>query len=383
LQKKPLELEKKGEILRIKSIRDFVKNGKLNLDYYLDDGTRHRFSTGMTDNSINRKKLKRDKESLVQEHYDRIRPSDAKTLFSEIALEALRSTSSDRGEETQLDYEGLYNRSLLPFFGKMTIGSIKPMHIEKWKSGVIAEGLSKSRFHKYWGVLNMIMKYLTKNEMIEKNPMLLVERASKALKPSTNRSQKYYTQKEVNAILEHSQGWFKALMHTLFMTGMRTGEALALQWKFINFEKKKITIAHSVKKAKLKTTKTDRERTIDMSTQLHEALQVHYKNRLSDEFVFPSSKRCVKTKKYVPYHGSNSVVRNHLKPLLLRLGIEYKTIYATRHSFASNLIMVNAPITYVQQMLGHEKLETTMIYIKNGLIDSSEMAPMLDSMYGT
>lgn len=360
----------------IKSAHIFIKGVNININYITGEGNRRRFSTGMKDSKHNRLVIERQMYVLAQEHFERNRPSDSKTLFSEIALTALRSTSDNRSVEVQEDYEGLVERSLLPAFGSKAIGDIKPMHIEQWKSKTIATGMSKSRFHKHWTTLRMVMQYCTKNEMIEKNPMLLVERASKAFKPSANRSEKYYTPSEVSAMLEHSTGWFRAFLYTLFLTGMRTGEGLALQWKNIDFKNRKITIEHSVKKAKLKSTKTGKVRIVDMARALHDALKEHYKNRLSDVFVFPS----YKTLK--PYHGSNAVVRHYLKPLLKELGIEYKTIYATRHSFASNLVQNNVPITYVQKMLGHSKLETTMnFYVKNGLIDSAEMAPLLDQMY--
>lgn len=371
--------------MKIKSVRVFVKNFKLNLDYYLEDGKRYRFSTGIKDTALNKKRLEREKEELAQAHYDKIRPSDAKTLFNDLALEALRSTASNRQEDTQLDYEGIFHRSLAPFFKDKTIGEIKPMHIIKWKDLTIQKGISKSRFHKHWTTLGMIFKYCYINEMIEKNPMELVDRNSKLFSKPTSRSSadKYYTQEEVMQMLEHSEGWFKALLYTMFLTGMRVGEALGLQWKCIDMENRTITIAYSVKKSKLKSTKTSTIRVVNIATPLYEILKIHYQNRLSDVYVFPSSKPS-KDNQHLPYHGSNSVVRNHLKPLLKKLNIPYRTLQATRHSFASNLVLSNTPLTYIQKMLGHSKLSTTMdFYIKNGLIDSAEITPILDKMYGT
>lgn len=362
----------------IKSASVFLKNKRVQVSYYTLDGVRHRFSTGKPDTKHNFTVAKRQKYILAKEHYERNRPSDSKTLFKEIALEALRSNASNRNKETQEYYESLLERSLIPVFQNLEIGNIKPMHVEQWKSGVIAKGVSKSNFSKHWTTLNMIMQFLTKNELIDKNPMLLVGKTSKGFKESSNRSEKYYSASEVNTMLKGSTGWFRAYLHTMFMTGMRTSEGLALEWKNVDFEKQVITIEHSVRKGKIKDTKTGQIRTVSMSKILKEVLQEHYPNRISDIYVFPS----YKTLK--PYHGTNAIVRNHLKPLLKRLGIEYKTIYATRHSFASNLVQNNVPITHVQKMLGHSKLETTMaFYVKNGLLDNTDMAPVLDGLYGT
>ena len=361
----------------IKSVRIFAKAGKINIDYYTTDGKRHRFSTGIADTKQNRTAIDRQKLSRAEDHFESHRPSDAKTLFKDIGLEAIDSTKDNRASYTHQDYVGLLERSLIPHFGNMQIGEIRPMHIEKWKASIIKQGISKSRFHKHWTTARMVFGYCVKNEMIDKDPMQYVERNSKAFKPPVNRSKEYYTQSEVTAILEHAEGWFKTFMHTLFLTGMRTGEAMALQWENIDFEKKQITIEHSLKKGVIKCTKTGQTRIVDMATPLYNVLKVHYDKRCSESFLFPSTKDVRK-----PFYEAHTIVKHHLKPLLESLNISYKTLYATRHSFASNLVLKNAPITYVQKMLGHSKLTTTMdFYVKNGLIDSAEMTPILDSMY--
>ena len=162
---------------------------------------------------------------------------------------------------------------------------------------------------------------------------------------------------------------------TMFYSLMRTSEGLALQWKYIDFETRKLTIAHSVKKCKLKDTKTSKIRTVDIPDVLHEALLEHYETRLSDIFVFPSYKTLQ------PYHGSASLIKNHLKPLLKKLNIEYKTLYSTRHSGASALANANVSLVFIQKMLGHSRISTTDAYIRNSLIDSSEMSASLNAMY--
>ena len=362
-------------MITVKSVRVFQKNGKLYLDYYLTSGERVRTSTGMLDTKHNRLVVEKGKFSLAQEHYEKNRSADVQTLFKDIALEALQSSAEHREPDTQFDYENLLKSSLLPAFGNKKIGDILPKDIEVWKKKVIQTGISKSRFHKHWSTLSMIMKYLHRNRMITENPLTFVDRNSKAFKAQKDSSRKYYTDKEVFAILNGAQGWFRAFVHVLFLTGMRTSEGLALSWEDIDFEAKKITIRHSVKKGIIKGTKTGIVRQVDMSTTLYNELLIHYDKRISDTYLFPSSK----TMK--PYHGTNSVVRNNFKPLLKDLGIEYKTLYASRHSYASNLILKNAPLSYVQSALGHTKLSTTMVYVKNGLIDGDEMRPILDSMY--
>ena len=360
----------------VKSARVFVKNGNFNIDYYSMEGQRKRFSTGMKDNKPNRVLVERQKYVLAQEYIEAHSPSDAKTLLQDIAVEALRSTADERSIDVQGDYESLFERMIKPSLGKMQIGKVRPLDIDKWKKKMIETGMSKSRFYKHWTTLKMIMYYCAKNELIDRNPMDLVKRSSKAFKNDNDNSARYYSADEATAIMKHAKGWFKAFMSTLFMTGMRTGEAIGLKWEYVDFERRKITIAHSSKRSKLKSTKTGTVRVVDMSTTLYDTLLVHYETRLSDVYVFPSPKT------RIPFFGANMIVKTYLKPLLIQLKIEYKTLYSTRHSFASNLVATNVPITYVQKMLGHAKLTTTMdFYVKHTLMDTTELVPMLDQMY--
>lgn len=358
----------------IKSASVFGKNKKVNLSYYDKGGTRYRFSTGMSDTKRNRQVTERDKFRLAQEHYEKNCPSTAKTLYKELALEALRTTSKTRSKEAQNDYEALLEKNILPFLGNMEIGMIRATDIEKCADLLVDANYSQSRIDKNWGVLRMTFQYFFKAGFIEVSP---VERADKpkSIREKTDSSCKFYPPSDVVRIVSGATGWFKHYLMTVFQTGIRTSEGLALQWDNIDFEQRKITIKYSVLKGKLKSTKTGIVRVIEMSQVLYDSLQIHYENRLDSPFVFPSPKTL---KAFV---GTNSLVRSHLKPLLKRLGIEYRTLYATRHSFATNLITTGVPINQVQRLLGHTQITTTMNYVKNGLADSDEIRSKLDKMY--
>lgn len=359
----------------ITSATIFEENGKIYISYYTSPNDRTRFSTRKKWTKENRKEIEKVMYKLAQEHYTNSLPSDSKTLLKNIALEALRSTAGNRSQEVQDDYEGLLERSILPELGHLEVGLMLPMHFEKWKNKVIETGLSKSRFHKYWTTCSLIMSFLKKNRIISSNPLLDVERGSKNFKESPDNSARYYSVDEVNLMIEHATGWFKVYLMTMFYTLIRTSEGLALQWRYIDFNTRKITIAHSVKKTKLKNTKTSKIRVIDMPDALHKVLLEHYENRISDTFVFPS----YKTLK--PYYGSNSLIKNHLKPLLKKLNIEYKTLYSTRHSGASALANANVSLVIIQKLLGHSRVSTTDAYVRNSLIKSDEVSASLNVMY--
>ena len=83
-----------------------------------------------------------------------------------------------------------------------------------------------------------------------------------------------------------------------------------------------------------------------------------------------------------PYYEANSITRWYFKPLLKKLGIEYKTLYALRHTFASLSAQRNIPMSAIQKQLGHKKLSTTLdFYIKHDLLAEENDIDIFDKLY--
>lgn len=272
----------------------------------------------------------------------------------------------------------IYTKYIKPYFGNKHLADIKVTDLKAWKNHLIETNkLSKSRFNKYYRTFNFIWNYALVNEMIDKNPLALVDKKSKQFsKSNSDSSQKYYSKDEVQRILENATGWFKAFLTLSFNIGLRTGEALALQWGDVDFENNTITIQRSQRHGVLKSTKTNIVNTVYMPSPVKEALQLHKQTAKSDLWVFPNENTLQ------PYFESRPIVKSYLKPLLERLNITYKTLYATRHSFASSVVENNMPITLAQKYLGHTKLSTTMdYYVKNGLMDVANIDKGIDRLF--
>lgn len=363
----------------ITSARVFEKHGKIHIDYKCPKG-RVRFTTGKVYTKRTYTQINRDVYALALDHFLSSNDvSDGKIYFEDIGLKALEEDSGTRQNDTQLDYMNIYINHVEPYFRGLLLEDINVSTIKAWCNTLLTTiDLSKSRYRVYHRVLGFVMKYAYLNNLIEKDLMSLVPIKSKQFKiTNVDNSQKYYTAGEAKLIMDNATGWFKVFITTLFNTGIRTGEALALKWEDIDFKNSVITIRRSVRKGYIKeTTKTGVNRKIDLNTPLGIILLAY---RDSEHFnpmwLFPNP-----ATGWV-YNEPKSIIRWKFKPLLESLNIPYRTLYATRHSFASSAVQNGIPITYVQRQLGHSKISTTDCYIKHTLLSKDGRDIRADSLY--
>lgn len=370
----------------IKSVRVYEKDGKCHLDYRvssehrLKGQDRYRFSTGKPSSKLVMIRVEREKFALALEHYLSTHElSDGNVYFKDIALKALEEDSGNRTADTHEDYLNIYHHYIAPTFDDMLLEDIKVADLKAWQRDLLqSKMMSKSRYMKYHRTLNFIFQYAYLNEHLNRNLMDLLPKHSKLFKKSSdNSSDKYYSADEVKQILASAEGWMKPYLSTLFYTGMRSGESLALKWSDCDFEKKTITIQRSIRQGVLrKTTKTGVDRIIDMPLPVKRALLELQEEAMSDEWIFPSPRTLQ------PFYQTKAITKTYFRPLLESLGIAFKSLYATRHSYASIMIEKNLPMTYVQKQLGHAKLSTTLdYYVKNGLMGNNQRDERVDQLF--
>ncbi len=371
----------------IKSARAFPKNGMIHIDYrvfdhYRKDGKdRTRFSTGEILSKRTMAKVEREKFSRAAEHYltnTVIRDEDNPTV-GDIAMDALNDGKSSRNEDTHKDILSIYENGIKPYFEDRYLREIKVADIKRWKDRLLTgKFLSKQRYAKYHRTLNFIFHYALVNEMLDKNPVALVDRSSKLFTKSKNSlEKKYYSAKEVEKLLSTATGWFRVMLLFYINTGARTGEGLALKWSDIDFENQTIGIQRSIRAGKItESTKTGNDRLIVMSKPLKEALLDYKEIAPSDTWVFinPYTNK--------PFTSSKSIIHRFFKPLLEECQIKYSRFYILRHTFASLSAKKGIPMTVISKQLGHANPSVTMkYYVQHNLLDNAKDIDIFDKIY--
>lgn len=144
-----------------------------------------------------------------------------------------------------------------------------------------------------------------------------------------------FTKEEVKAIIEafgHHQSFcvYADFVWWLFNTGCRTGEGVALKWKYFSNDCSEAWIGESYSRRKVvKSAKMYKARTISLKPQIAAKIR-DMKANATSEIVFVSPKG-----KHIDDHNFSQRI---WKPILNDLGIEYRKFYYTRSTFISHAL---------------------------------------------
>ena len=149
----------------------------------------------------------------------------------------------------------------------------------------------------------------------------------------------------------------KAIIETLYSTGCRCSELHRLERADVNLETREVRLFGKGKK----------HRVSYLNARAVVALKVYLASRADDnEKLFVTEKA---PKRELTTAAVEKIVRNIGK----RAGIDNCFPHRFRHTMASDGLEHGMPVTDLQKLLGHTKLETTMIYAKTSqtLVSSS------------
>ncbi|WP_457744485.1 tyrosine-type recombinase/integrase [Sulfurimonas sp.] len=275
--------------------------------------------------------------------------------YMKISFEMNKGT---RTASTQYGYQVAYDKRISPILGHRKIDTIKPADVKLLQSGLVGV-VSPRRIKNIRAVLNGILSDALDNDLITKNPVS----ATKTI-PLDDSEIYPFSMNEIALILENSEGQYQNFYALAFMTGMRSGEIIALKWSDIDFFKSEINISRTKRMGVEKCPKTkSSKRTIDILDSLKPYLQKQYElTGHKNSYVFLNQDE-------EGYHDIRRIRDSDWRKTIEKSGLEYRTIYQTRHSFATMMLSNGEDILWVSHTLGHKNssitLEVYARYIKS------------------
>jgi len=272
-----------------------------------------------------------------------------KIYFVDICDKFIKEHTEVYSKRSTIDnYNSYYNYQIKPFFKTLKLSEITPAVISKFIKQKQADNYAPKSINNFLTMIKSVMNFAVNNGYLNKNP---IETVKKLKLP--HHEMDYLRTDEIKIVLKTAQEFypkFYPLLLTAIMTGMRRGELLALQWKDINFENKKITVNKSLYKGTIQTPKTQKSiRKINMPEILADTL---FKLKKDDNsIVFPNANG--------NYKDGKNMVNREFHPCLEKAGLRKIRFHDLRHTFASFLISQNMPLKYIQAQMGHTSIQTT------------------------
>lgn len=240
------------------------------------------------------------------------------------------------------------NLLLLKNYTNKDLISLKKEDIKDFLDNV--EATARTKAH-YLTVFNSFYKYLVFMDKIKSNPCDGIKAPKLEKKLPT-----YLTNEEIaklfNIRLTKPVDYRnKAILEVMYATGARISEVINLELNQIDFEECIIRVVGKGKK----------ERIIPLDDVAIEALD-NYINNYRPFLIKNETCNYV----FLNKNGekiSRQMIFKILKNLANKAGITKEiSPHTLRHSFASNLLNNGADLRVIQELLGHENLETTEIY---------------------
>lgn len=255
-------------------------------------------------------------------------------------------------ENTLRSKDYIVELKILPYFGKRKIAEITAADIRIWQGELLKKGYSQTYLRTVNNQLSCIFNYATKYYDLPRNPCTQAGSIGKGKADEMS----FWTQTEfeqfIDCVKDKPLSYYGFL--TLYWTGCRIGELLALTLEDFNPVGKTLRINKSYQRIKGRDVITDPKtqkgkRTISLPDFLVEELQ-EYVGKLYG--MMPQDRMFQTTKAYYEHEMIRGVELSGVKKI---------RIHDLRHSHASLLISkLGAQPNLVADRLGHEKIQTTL-----------------------
>ena len=267
----------------------------------------------------------------------------------------------------------------LRFVEPVPIKAIGVGHVERFMDHQTRRSLAPKSRNQAASALTFFLREVLRIENVDSIPRA---RQPKSL-PSV------LSPREVERLFTHLAGKYRLIGMTIYGTGARVGEALALRVKDIDFDLAQVAIRDGKGHKDLWTLLPDRirpalKRQIEHVRQSHRSDRerdagwaslpgaLHRKDpgagfRLGWQFLFPASRLIVdqKSGRSGRHHLHITSVQRQIKRAGLAAGItKAVTPHALRRTFATEMFRAGCDPATLQSLLGHNDIRTTMHYIR-------------------
>lgn len=285
--------------------------------------------------------------------------------FEDVAIDYLQSLESSVTYSTYIKCKIAFEKVIIPNVSKKKLKDYTELDCKKFVDaiGSMNNYCSKSKNY-FLNKYKAVFKYAVKWYKLQNNPSLLIDNFKESFDEKLKEREKEYKiwnddefEKFIACVNNEKYHLFFAV---LYYTGMRLGEALALNWN--DYHDNCLSISKSVAKERINgkvfikgTKNISSIRNVSLPSSLC---------RLLDDYK--------KKEQSIPGFNEEWLIFGRIKPLprnnitrakdaaIKESGVKRITIHQFRHSHASNLINSGMPVIAVSRRLGHSDVNMTL-----------------------
>jgi integrase len=261
--------------------------------------------------------------------------------------------------------ESAFRNYLLPLFGSRRLNSFTAADEDRLKKFFM--DYSPATYNNAASVLNSALRAAARWKVVREIPhrfMLL-----KRLKPRP----KFYDFDQYQWLVDAAEKLDPRIHLVVLLggdAGLRRGEIICLEWTDVDLRRGLITVERSEWKTNVTETKGMKMRVVPMTARLKAALTAHRHLR-GDRVLYTEKGEKVTAK----------VLQKWMQQAQRRAGgmKTHGAMHILRHTFCSHLAMKGAPALAIQQLAGHENLQTTLGYMHLARGETERAIRLLDA----
>ena len=280
----------------------------------------------------------------------------------------LKDVQLDVKPSTYANYEHKLSHYVLSVIGNYALNELNETVGIELLDSLKERGLKPSTIQVVFRITNQCINHAIRKEMLKTNPFASVKLPKVIQTKDQALTKKEQKTLEKVADAEPSGQGLPVLL--ALHAGLRIGEASALAWQDIDFDKNLIHIKSTYqrilgvwdnKKTALvysSSKTTSSTRLIPMSQTLKKALMKH-KAQSNGPFVL-SEKETPSEPRLITYH---------FHKLRKKAGLEHVHYHQLRHTFATRCMETNADITSLSSLMGHSSVKLTLDTYTSSMIE--------------
>jgi len=309
------------------------KEGRYWQVYFYYDGKKHRRSTRTADRSLAHKIMRKIEDDLSANRFNMKLVDERGVLLYDFLDTALEYSRTNKSPETY-EREQRVVEKFKDFTGNVNIRRVDARLIEAFKqslSGKLTNGGINLHLRHLSALFALaVMPYA----FLHENPFRHVKKM-----PKPKLLPKFMTREQTDKLLGVTKGTVAYAPILLSLnTGARISEVCRLHWNDIDLKERTVTLFG----------KGSKQRKVPVNEVLYEHL-----NGIEDKSGY-----------YMKSSRDRTQVEHTFRKYADKKGVDLQefTFHSLRHTFASWLAQAGVQILTLKSLLGHETIQTTMVY---------------------